>query len=208
METMLDQAEATIRERIRDIPDGTYRFVDHMDDWGPDTDPIKIVCTVEVDGDEIAIDFDGTDSQTESGLNSYFNYTCSYTHMAVKCLTDPFGPMNGGAIRPISISAPEGCFLNPRRPAGGGPRAIICHRIFEVVVGALAPAIPDRVAAAGARPPPPTARGPPPPPNTPPRGAPPPPRRPRAPPRATRTRRPRWRSTRRRWRAGATPPRG
>jgi N-methylhydantoinase B len=46
------------------------------------------------------------------------------------------------------VTAPEGSFLNPRPPAGGGPRAIICYRTFEAVLGALAPAVPERVAAA------------------------------------------------------------
>jgi N-methylhydantoinase B len=103
---------------------------------------------VTVDEDSLALDFTGSSPQTESGLNAYLNYTKSYAYAAVKCLTDPYGPMNAGALRPIEISAPEGSFLNPRRPAGGGPRAIICYRVFEVILGALAPALPDRVAAA------------------------------------------------------------
>src|SRR5207249_12262495 len=61
---------------------------------------------------------------------------------------DPFGPMNAGALAPITVKAPEGSFLNPRPPAGGGPRAIICYRTFESVIGALARAVPERVAAA------------------------------------------------------------
>src|SRR2546429_4586606 len=81
-------------------------------------------------------------------MNSYINYTRSYSYAAVKCLTDPSGPMNEGALRPITVKAPEGSFLNPRPPAGGGPRAIICYRTFEAVIGALAPALPERVAAA------------------------------------------------------------
>src|SRR3989441_1371458 len=81
-------------------------------------------------------------------MNSYINYTRSYSYAAVKSLTDPLGPMNEGALRPISVKAPEGSFLNPRPPAGGGPRAIICYRTFESVLGALAAAIPDRVTAA------------------------------------------------------------
>jgi N-methylhydantoinase B len=81
-------------------------------------------------------------------LNSYINYTRSYSYAAIKCLTDPFGPMNEGALRPVTVTAPEGSFLNPRPPAGGGPRAIICYRVFESVLGALAPALPERVAAA------------------------------------------------------------
>src|SRR2546428_5787620 len=56
--------------------------------------------------------------------------------------------MNEGALRPITVSAPAGSFLNPRPPAGGGPRAIICYRTFESVIGALARALPERVAAA------------------------------------------------------------
>src|SRR5437016_8029421 len=56
--------------------------------------------------------------------------------------------MNDGALRPITVTAPEGSFLNPRPPAGGGPRAIICYRTFESVIGALPRAVPDRVAAA------------------------------------------------------------
>jgi N-methylhydantoinase B len=81
-------------------------------------------------------------------MNSYINYTRSYSYAAVKCLTDPLGPMNDGALRPVTVRAPEGSFLNPRPPAGGGPRAVICYRIFEAVIGALAAAVPDRVAAA------------------------------------------------------------
>jgi N-methylhydantoinase B len=96
----------------------------------------------------MTIDYAGSSPQTASGKNSYINYPRSYSYAAVKCLTDPFGPMNEGALRPITVTAPEGSFLNPRPPAGGGPRAIICYRTFEAVIGALAQALPERVAAA------------------------------------------------------------
>jgi N-methylhydantoinase B len=104
--------------------------------------------TVTVAGDAVTIDYEGSSPQTPSGMNSYINYTRSYSYAAVKCLTDPLGPMNEGALRPVTVRAPEGSFLNPRPPAGGGPRAIICYRTFEAVLGALAPALPERVAAA------------------------------------------------------------
>ncbi len=148
IEVILDQTETTLREAIASIPDGRYEFTDHLDDYGPGTDPLIVQVAVTVDGDALTVDFDGSSPQTESGLNAYLNYTKSYSFAAIKCLTDPLGPMNAGALRPIDISAPEGTFLNPRRPAGGGPRAIICYRVFEAILGALAPALPDRVAAA------------------------------------------------------------
>ncbi len=148
LEVILDQTEATMRSAIEAIPDGRYEFTDHLDDYGPGTDPLVISVAITVAGSSISLDFDGSSLQTESGLNAYLNYTKSYSFAAIKCLTDPYGPMNGGALRPIEITAPEGSFLNPRRPAGGGPRAIICYRVFEAILGAMAQAVPERVAAA------------------------------------------------------------
>ena len=148
MQEILARTEASMRRAIREVPDGVYTFEDFMDDWGPGTDPLRVAVTVTVAGDRMTIDYEGSSPQTASGMNSYINYTRSYSYAAVKCLTDPFGPMNEGALRPVTVRAPEGSFLNPRPPAGGGPRAIICYRTFESVLGALAPALPERVAAA------------------------------------------------------------
>jgi len=148
MEEIMDRTEAALRAAIRQIPDGVYPFEDFLDDYGPGTDPLKVCATVTVKGDEIAIDYAGSSPQTASGLNSYINYTRSYSYAAIKALADPYGPMNHGALRPITVEAPLGSFLNPRPPAGGGPRAIVCYRTFEAVIGALAPALPDRVVAA------------------------------------------------------------
>jgi N-methylhydantoinase B len=148
MEEILRRTETTMRAAIRAIPDDTYAFEDFLDDWGPGTDPLRVAVTITVAGDAVTIDYAGSSPQTPSGLNSYINYTRSYSYAAVKSLTDPLGPMNEGALRPITVSAPEGSFLNPRPPAGGGPRALICYRLFEAVLGALAAAVPGRVAAA------------------------------------------------------------
>jgi N-methylhydantoinase B len=148
MDEIIERTESKMRAAIRAVPDGVYTFEDFLDDYGPGTEPLRVAVTVTVEGDRMTIDYDGSSAQTASGLNSYINYTRSYSYAAVKCLTDPFGPMNEGALRPITVRAPEGSFLNPQPPAGGGPRAVICYRTFEAVIGALAAALPDRVAAA------------------------------------------------------------
>jgi N-methylhydantoinase B len=148
MDEIIARSEASVRTAIRAIPDGVYTFEDFLDDYGPGTDPLRVAVTVTVAGDGVTVDYEGSSPQTASGMNSYINYTRSYSYAAVKCLTDPLGPMNEGALRPVTVTAPEGSFLNPRPPAGGGPRAIICYRTFEAVLGALATALPDRVAAA------------------------------------------------------------
>ena len=148
MDEIIARTEASMRAALAAVPDGVYTFEDFLDDYGPGTPPLRVFVTVTVEGDGITIDYAGSSPQTPSGMNSYINYTRSYSYAAVKCLTDPYGPMNEGALRPVTVTAPEGSFLNPRPPAGGGPRAIICYRTFEAILGALAPALPERVAAA------------------------------------------------------------
>src|SRR5256886_16440254 len=156
MDEIIERTEANMRAATRAVPDGVYTFEDFMDDSGPGPAPLRVAVAVTVAGDGMVIDYGGSSPQTASGMNSYINYTRSYSYAAVKCLTDPFGPMNDGALRPITVTAPEGSFLNPRPPAGGGPRAIICYRTFGAGNGPLPRAGADRVAAAAAPPAEPT----------------------------------------------------
>lgn len=145
MDELLNRSEAAMREEIRKIPDGTGSFEDYMDDYGRDTEPIKVKCTVTVQGDSITIDYTGSGPQVPAGLNSPYNYTCAYAFCALKNVTDPSLPQNDGCLRPVKVMAPEGSFFNPRPPAGAGGRAIISQRNYEVVMGAFSHLVPDRV---------------------------------------------------------------
>jgi len=145
MDVIISRSEEAIRAAIEKIPDGSYTFTDYFDDSGRDTSPIKVHVTVEVKGSDIIIDFSGSSPQTRSALNSVLNYTYAYCFFAIKCLTDPYIPQNEGCIRPIKVVAPEGSFFNPRFPTAVGGRAIVNQRLFEVVMGALSQAIPEKV---------------------------------------------------------------
>lgn len=147
IDEILDRSEMAMREAIRNIPDGDYPFQDYLDDCGEGTEPILFNVTVRIRDSEALIDFAGSSPQTESGLNSMLNYTRAYAYFALKCLTEPFIPQNGGCMRPVRVTAPEGSFFNPKFPAAGGGRAMVSHRIFEVVIGALAPVLKERVIA-------------------------------------------------------------
>ena len=63
---------------------------------------------------------------------------------------DPHIPLTGGIVRPMRIVAPEGTLVNPTFPAAVGVRYATVLRLYNVVLGALAQAVPDRVPAAGA----------------------------------------------------------
>ena len=146
---ILDRSEQAVREELERIPDGTYRFVDHLDDVGPGTPPLRMEVAVTVDGGEVVFDFTGTDPQTPSAINSTLSYTRSYCYWVAKAITTRDSiPQNEGQLRPVRVVAPEGSFFNPRPPAAVGGRACLNQRIVELLMGALAQVVPERVSAA------------------------------------------------------------
>ena len=146
---ILAHSEREMRAAIREVPSGQYAAEDFYDDCGRGTDPLRVFVTVLVDGDEITVDFEGSSPQTRSGMNSAFNYTLAYTWHTVKsALVQQTLPQNAGTMRPIRARAPEGSLFNPRPPAAAGARAVMQQRIVDVILQALAQAIPERVIAA------------------------------------------------------------
>ncbi len=148
IEEILDRTEARLRERIRELPDGTWEFEDWIDDVGPGSPPVRFHARVTIKDETLLIDFSGSDDQVPAGINSYINYTRAYSTFAAKVLADALLPQNDGAIRPLQVTAREGSFFNPRYPAPSGGRAAIQVRIFEVVNGAMAQVVPEKAMAA------------------------------------------------------------
>jgi N-methylhydantoinase B len=148
MDEILRHTEASFRRAIERLPDGRYEFADQMDDYGPGTEALPLNVALDVIGDELVIDFAGSAPQVAAGMNSYLGFTTAYTLYAVKAVLDPHGEPTGGMIRPITITAPEGCFVNPNHPAPGGGRAVVLTRVVDAVIGALAKAAPDVAVAA------------------------------------------------------------
>jgi N-methylhydantoinase B len=153
MEDMLDWTERRVRDLVRAIPDGDYAFADYLDD-DLDGAPIRLAVTLRVRDDAIEVDYTGTDPQINGALNlpafgerhpfllqGLINFMLS---------EDPHIPLTGGIVRPMRIVAPEGTLINPTFPAAVGVRYATVLRLYNVVLGALAQAVPDRVPAAGA----------------------------------------------------------
>lgn len=147
-DAILARSEEAMRESLAAIPDGRYEAVDHLDDCGPGTDPIRIQVAVTVEGDELTLDFEGSDPQTRSGINSVANYTRAYCYFAIKAVTHGASlPQNAGSINPIHWMAPAGSVVNAVPPAGVGARAIMQQRIVDVIMQALAHLLPEKVVA-------------------------------------------------------------
>lgn len=149
-QAIMQVSEDAMRAGISSVPDGDYYSEVLADGF---EELLVVKAKVSIRGSEIHIDFDGTSPQVPRGINACPNYTYAYTAFGVKSLLDPDTPNNQGAFRPIKVTAPEGCFLNPRQPAPCGSRNLTGHILPFAVFRALADVLPDRVAAdAGAAP--------------------------------------------------------
>ncbi|MFP8889991.1 hydantoinase B/oxoprolinase family protein [Natrialbaceae archaeon A-CW2] len=143
-------AERRMRHELEALPDGTYEFADRLDDDGQGNENVAIEATVTIDGDTVSVDFSGSAPQTPSAINAVFAVTASATYYAIRCLTDPEIPLNAGAYRPIEISAPAGTVVNAEPPAAVvGGNLEVSQRVTDVILGALAPVVPERAVAAG-----------------------------------------------------------
>jgi N-methylhydantoinase B len=138
------RSEAAMRAAIRALPDGTYHAEAISD--GIDA-PIRLKMALTVRGDEIAIDYTGSDAQVQKSINVCLAYTTAYTSYGVKAVLCPDVPNNDGALAPLTVSAPEGSILNSMPPAAGGARALIGHFLPAMVVNALAQVVPEKVIA-------------------------------------------------------------
>ena len=147
-EQLIVRTEARMRSAIAEVPDGVYRFEDVMDDDGLGTEDIPIAVTITIEGERIAFDFTGTSPQVPGNINVTPNATLASVCYALKGLLDPEIPNNQGVLNVAEMIVPAGTLLNANFPAPVAARAHTCQRIVDVVLGALAPCLPDRVIAA------------------------------------------------------------
>lgn len=144
MEETLDYAERRTRAALEALPDGSYEAADVLED-DVEGEPRDVTLRVKatVDGDELRLDFAGSDPQVEGNLNCPLSVTRSAAYFSVRVLTDPDAPPSAGAYRPIEVRAPEGCLLNAQPPAAVAAGNVeTSSRVADLVFSALAGALP------------------------------------------------------------------
>ena len=142
-------SERAVRARIQAIPDGVYTCEDVFEDDGLGGPGVKLVVSVQVQGDSVTVDFTGTDPQVKSAINVPPNLIGSMVQVIFRSVLGLDVPANSGLLTPIRATAPAGCILNPKFPAAVGARGQLMWRIHDMLFAALAQAIPERVFAAG-----------------------------------------------------------
>lgn len=137
-------SEQALRTEICKIPDGIYRNAIDVEGVAGN---LHLACAIEVKGDTVHVDFTGTSRCVDVAINVPLCYTRAMVCYSIKVLTTPRIPNNDGSLLPITLSAPEGCVLNPKPPYATGGRHVIGHFITPLMFGALAEAMPDKIQA-------------------------------------------------------------
>ncbi|MCS6952119.1 MAG: hydantoinase B/oxoprolinase family protein [Bryobacterales bacterium] len=149
MQALKDYSERIMRRTLGQLPPGTYRFEDRLDDDGVSLRPVRIAVAVTIQGGEATVDFSGSDPQAEGPVNANYAVTVAAVMYVFRCLAGPDVPYTAGLMRPIRVVAPEGTVVNARLPAAMAAGNVeTSQRITDALLGALAQAAPERIPAA------------------------------------------------------------
>ncbi|WP_417426661.1 hydantoinase B/oxoprolinase family protein [Hoeflea sp.] len=145
-EFIMSRTHSAMMERVAELPRGNWSN-DMLTD-GYDT-PIRLVAEVQISERKVNVDFTGTDGMSPWGINVPLTYTKAYASYALKCVVAPDIPNNAASLAAFDVSSPKN-IVNAERPAPVSLRHIIGHMIPDLVLGALAKAMPGKIPAEGA----------------------------------------------------------
>lgn len=144
-----DYGERLALDALAAIPNGAYRFEDVMDDDGQGNRDLPIRLKLTVSSGHVTADFQGTAAQVAGNINCPLSVAAAALYYVFRCLLPPHAPACAGVFRPIALHAPVGCLLNARYPAAVAAGNVeTSSRVVDVVIGALAQALPEQMPAA------------------------------------------------------------
>jgi N-methylhydantoinase B len=145
---IFEESEGLARAAVRAIPDGVYEAESFMDDDGIGKETIPIRVRVTVSDDEMTIDLSDVSPQVAGFFNSGATAGISAAQVAFKCMTTPtLYPINEGSFRPLTINLPAGRVVSATKPAAMRKWMTIPMTVVDTIFKALAPAMPEHVAA-------------------------------------------------------------
>jgi N-methylhydantoinase B len=149
-DALLDSSERLTRARLRQIPEGTYRAHDFLDNDGVVLDRrVRIEVAVTVKDGSFHVDFTGTDAQLAGPFNVVESGCLAAAFFSVRALTGDDIPTNAGCFRTVTLHRPEGTLVNPVAPAPVGSRTATIKRITSCIISAFGDALPEVVPADG-----------------------------------------------------------
>ena len=148
-QSLIDYTERIVRSLIASLPDGAYAFEDVLDDDGFGTTDIAVRCELRIKGDCAEVDFTQSAAQVTGPVNAVRAIAVSAVNYCFRCLLPADLPSNGGVMRPVEVLTRPGSVIDAQYPAPvAGGNVETSQRLVDVVFGALAQVLPERVPAA------------------------------------------------------------
>lgn len=150
-DALIEYSARLMRAELQKMPQGSFEAEDFMDSDGVTDDPIRIAVRITFDPEagSAAIDFRGSSPQVGGSINAVYPITFSACFYVFRCLLTDDAPTTAGLMHSITVTAPAGTIVNARPPAAvAGGNVEASQRIVDVLLRALAKAIPERVPAA------------------------------------------------------------
>lgn len=143
---ILSRTRQAMQARIDALPKGSWSNTMLTDGYD---EPILLAACVTIEGDGVTVDFAGSAPVSRWGINVPVIYTKAYASYALKCVVAPDIPNNSASLAFFSVASPVN-ILNAERPAPVSLRHVIGHMVPDLVLGALAQALPGKIPAEGA----------------------------------------------------------
>ncbi|MBV8114153.1 MAG: hydantoinase B/oxoprolinase family protein [Silvibacterium sp.] len=153
IDEILNYSERLVRAELRKMPAGSFTAEDWMDDDGVTDTPHKIAVELQFnpEGASLRVDFTGSSPQVAGSINAVRAITLSACFYMLRCLLAEDAPATAGILRPLTLHTTPGTIVDalPPAPVAGG-NVETSQRIVDVLLRALAQAVPERVPAASA----------------------------------------------------------
>jgi N-methylhydantoinase B len=146
LDALQDRAELLMRGELTDLPDGRWEAEDFLDNDGITDAPLRIKVALEIQGDQMTLDFTGTADRCAGPVNIALPTAVATAYVAIKHIF-PGLPANAGVMRPIDVKIPDGSLLSAPFPAPVGGYTETILRMVDVIFAAASQAAPDRVVA-------------------------------------------------------------
>ncbi len=149
MERLQAYSERLMKAALTAIPAGAYGAEDFLDDDGHTNEPVRLRVAIRIGGGRATVDFAGTSPQRPGCINAVFAITSSAVFYVFRCLLGENVPACAGLMNPIEVCALEGSVVNARPPAAVAAGNVeTSQRIVDVLLRALAKALPNQIPAA------------------------------------------------------------
>lgn len=142
------QTELLERQAVEALPDGKYEASGFLDNDGLGSDPLPVKLELTVAGDAMTIDLAGSAPQATGPVNCGITQTIAAARVAYKLLICSEVSPNGGSFRPLNVTAPDGTIFSAQEPAACGWYFSSLGLLIDLVIKALAPALPEKAAGA------------------------------------------------------------